>query len=513
MTPEPTAEPTAERPAAAADSTRPVSRRRVWTAAGVTVILPALVICGAAVWAWGGGPADAPGSGTVHRLDATGHFFLAAAVVLAAALAGGACAQRLGQPRVIGEICAGLALGPSLLGSLAPDATGWLFPGPSVRLMEGLSQLGLALFMFGVGQELAGMRLRGTMGRTALVSLASLLVPFGLGAAAALPMAGAFTGTAGNETAFVLFVGCAMSITAFPVLARILADLGLTRSEPGRLALVVAAIGDGGSWLVVAAIVTCAQGGGVHGLVVNGLGAALAAVFFLWPLRRWLARRLPDTEDGRGAVGVTVLLVAGVAAASTLTAALGIHQLIGALLFGLAWPVRGQGAALADRVTGIAKTVLLPFFFFGFGLATDLTALHWDATTAAVCAGLLLVATVGKIAGPGLCAWLTGMDRRPALILGMLLNARGLTELVVIQIGFQAGLVDDGMRGVLTLVALVTTVMTSPLLRLLGCPPSHRLPVPVPVPVMDIPENPDPSKAPDPPRNTNMTASTAGGTR
>ncbi|MFF4604404.1 cation:proton antiporter [Streptomyces sp. NPDC001339] len=503
-----THELTVERPAGTADSARPVSRRRVWTAAGVTVILPAIVICCAVLWVWGTGPAGAPGSGTGHRLDATGHFFLAAAVVLAAAMVGGACAQRLGQPRVIGEICAGLALGPSLLGSLAPEATAWLFPGPSVRLMDGLSQLGLALFMFGVGQELAGMRLRGTMSRTVLVSLASVLVPFGLGTAVALPMAGAFTGTAGNELAFVLFVGCAMSITAFPVLARILTDLGLTRTQPGQLSLIVAAIGDGGSWLVVAAIVTCAQGQGANGLLVNGLGAALTAVFFLWPLRRGLAKWLPDAEDGRGALGVTVLLVAGVAASSTLTAALGIHQLIGALLFGLAWPVRGQGAAIADRVTGIAKTVLLPFFFFGFGLATDLTKLRWDATTAAVCAGLLLVATVGKIAGPGLCAWLTGMDRRPALILGVLLNARGLTELVVIQIGYQAGLIDDGMRGVLTLVALVTTVMTSPLLRLLGCHPSRQLPADVTEP--DAPEKNAPEKRDE---KKDLTASTAGGTR
>ncbi|MGD3108495.1 cation:proton antiporter [Streptomyces sp. YGL11-2] len=474
---------TTERPTPTADTAgaaRPRSRRRVWVAAAVTVILPAMVICGVGGWVWGGGPEGVHRLVPAHRLDVTGHFLLACAVVLATALAGGAGAQRLGQPRVVGEICVGLALGPSVLGRLAPEVTAWLFPQQAVRLMEGLSQLGLALFMFGVGQELAGMRLRGAVGRTVLVSLASLLVPFGLGTAAAVPMVGAFTGTAGNALAFVLFVGCAMSITAFPVLARILDDLGLTRSQPGQLALFAAAIGDGGSWLVVAAIVAFAHGGGVPGLVVNGLGAAAVAVFFLWPLRRGLARWIPEREDGRGAPGVTVLLVVGVAASSTLTAALGVHQLIGALLFGLAWPVRGRGAAIADRLTDLAKTVLLPFFFFGFGLTTDLSALRWDASTAMVFAGLLLVATVGKIAGPGLCAWLTGMERRPALVLGVLLNARGLTELVVIQIGYQAGLIDRGMLAVLTLVALVTTVMTSPLLRLLDCFPRRQLPTGVP---------------------------------
>ncbi|MEV4441893.1 cation:proton antiporter [Streptomyces sp. NPDC049577] len=454
-----------------------MTRRRTGLAVAVTVVLPVLTICFAAAWSWDDGPGGASGPAT-HRLDVAGHFLLAAAVVLAAALAGGALARRLGQPRVVGEICAGLALGPTLLGGLAPDAARWLFPGPSVRLLDGLSQLGLVLFMFGVGQELAGMRLRGAVGRTVLVSAASLLVPFGLGSAAAVPLAGTYAGAAGGGLPFVLFVGCALSITAFPVLARMLTDLGLTRSRPGQTALFAAAIGDGGSWLVVAGILAAAQGRGPAGLLLDGLCAAAVAVLFLWPVRRGLARRLADTAnpaDGMSTPAVTALLVIAVTATSALTAAVGVHQLIGALLVGLAWPA-GDGSrrakAIADRLTGTAKTVLLPFFFFGFGLTTDLGALRWDSSTVLTFAGLLTLATAGKIAGPGLCAWLTGMEKRPALVLGVLLNARGLTELVVVQIGYQAGLIDAGMLGVLTLVALATTVMTGPLLRLLG----HRPP-------------------------------------
>ncbi|MFE9762975.1 cation:proton antiporter [Streptomyces sp. NPDC005808] len=426
----------------------------------VTAVIPIAVVAAIAVGL--PGPETATGAGSAPKLGATGHFFLAVVVVLAAAHLGGALARRLGQPSVIGEILAGLALGPSLLGNLAPGSMAWLFPTDSRQPMEGLAQLGLILFMFGVGQELAGMRLRGAATRALLVSQASVLVPFALGAAVAVPLAERYAGRNG-DMAFVLFIGCALSITAFPVLARILADLGISRTEAGRLSLFAAAVGDGIGWLILAAILAVAHGSDPTALLLNGFVAVVMAAVFLGPVKRLLSRWAG--RDQRGGAATGVLLVGGVAGAATLTAVIGLHQLIGALLVGLAWPVRG--AAVAERLTGTAKTVLLPFFFFGFGLTADLSALHWDGGTILVFLGLLVLAAVGKIAGPGLCAWLTGMERRPALVLGVLLNARGLTELIVIQIGYDAGIIDAKMLAILTLVALGTTVMTSPLLRLL----------------------------------------------
>ncbi|KQV19260.1 hypothetical protein ASE03_00450 [Kitasatospora sp. Root187] len=432
-------------------------------AVAVTTVLPLTVVALTAIGLPRTGAGT--GSGAGPQLGATGHFFLAVAAVLAASHLGGVLAQRLGQPRVIGEICAGLALGPSLLGKLAPDVLAWLFPHSTLGPIDGLAQLGLVLFMFGVGQELAGMRLRGAAARAVLVSQSSVLVPFALGTVIAVPLAARYAGPNGNGLAFVLFIGCALSITAFPVLARLLADLGISRTEAGRLSLFAAAVGDGAGWLALAAILASVHGSNPTTLLLNGAAAVAVVVLFLGPVKRLLARW---AERDHGSAATVAVLVVCVSAAATLTAAIGVHQLIGALLVGLAWPA--APVAVTERLTGTAKGVLLPFFFFGFGLTVDLSALDWDGGTILVFLGLLTMATFGKIAGPGLCAWLTGMERRPALVVGVLLNARGLTELIVIQIGYGAGIIDARMLAILTLVALGTTVMTSPLLRLLAGP-------------------------------------------
>ncbi|MFD7003202.1 cation:proton antiporter [Streptomyces mirabilis] len=453
-------------------STPERSTHRRWTAAvALTAVLPLAVIVLVAVIADGtvlSAPTTAgrPEAGTGLRLGSTGHFFLAAAVVVAAAHFGGALLKRLGQPGVIGEICAGLALGPSLLGNLAPDVMEWLFPHSVLGPINGLAQIGLVLFMFGVGQELAGIRLRGAAARAILVSQSSMLVPFALGTAVAVPLAARYAGPHGDGIEFVLFMGCALSITAFPVLARLLSDLGITRTEPGRLSLFAAAVGDGTSWLVLAAILASAHGSDPTTLLLNGVAAVAAVALFLGPVKRLLARW---AEQKRSSEADTLMLVVGVTGAAALTVAIGVHQLIGALLVGLAWPVRREAALdagpTAERLTDTARTVLLPFFFFGFGLTVDLSALGWSFPLAAV---FLALATLGKIAGPGLAAWLSGMRPRPALALGVLLNARGLTELIVIQIGYDADIIDARMLAILTLVALGTTMMTRPLLSLLN---------------------------------------------
>ncbi|MEU2776253.1 cation:proton antiporter [Streptomyces sp. NPDC007162] len=437
------------------------------------VVLPLVVITGAAVTVARSKSPSGAAVREVARLDKSGHFFLAVAAILLAVLLGGRLADRLGQPRVIGEICAGLAMGPTVLGRFAPDAKDWLFPAGSLPMLDGLAQIGLVFFMFGVGRELTGMSLRTVGPQVLMVSQASLLMPFAAGAAAAVPLVQDFSGPAGHPMAFVLFVGCALSVTALPVLARILADLRITRTRQGQLSLFAAALGDGVVWLVLTAILAVVHGSTLTGVLWNGLFAAALTVVFLGPLRRGLARWARSREAaGEGTEGdatVMLLLAGGVAATATLTTVVGVHQLIGALLAGLAWPTgNARMARVADRLSSMSKTVLLPFFFFGFGLSIDLGSLRFDRSSVLAMTTLLCLAVATKVCGPALGAVLTGMRARPALTLGVLLSARGLTELVILQIGYQAGVIDQRLLSILTIVALVTTILTRPLLRLIG---------------------------------------------
>ncbi|MEV5844750.1 cation:proton antiporter [Streptomyces sp. NPDC051985] len=468
------------------------------------IVLPLAVI----VWAAVAVAASKSSAGVaVHeaaRLDKSGHFFLAVAAILLAVLAGGWLADRLGQPRVIGEICAGLAMGPTLLGRFAPDAKDWLFPADNLPMLDGLAQIGLVFFMFGVGRELTGMSLRGVGPQVLMVSQASLLIPFAAGTAAAVPLVEDFAGPAGHPMAFVLFVGCALSVTALPVLARILTDLRLTRTHQGQLSLFASAFGDGVVWLVLTAILAVVHGSSPMGVLWNGLFAAALTLVFLGPLRRglahWARSRQTAGEGAEGDATLMLLLAGGIAATATLTSVVGVHQLIGALLAGLAWPTgNARMTRVADRLSSMSKTVLLPFFFFGFGLTIDLGSLRFDRSSVLAMATLLFLAVVTKVCGPALSAVLTGMRPRPALTLGVLLNARGLTELVILQIGYQAGVIDQRLLGILTLVALVTTILTRPLLRLIGpdgvepAPSPHR-PEPDEVSATGAPERSTPSR-------------------
>lgn len=413
-------------------------------------------------------------------MDTAGHFFLGVAVVLLASHVVGYLATRLGQPRVTGEIAAGIILGPSLLGALAPEATTWLFPESVLPMFNGLAQLGLVLFMFGVGQELGSMRLRGAASRAVVISQASLFVPLAAGVLVALPLVDRYMDDGVRPVAFVLFVGCALSITAFPVLARILSDLRMSRTRPGQLSLFAAAVGDGGSWLVLAVVLALSHGADPISVLVRALAVVAVTVIFVGPLRRLLAQSVGRVSSAAGAPAITLFLVVAVGVSSALTAALGIHQLIGALLVGLIWPREHKVAiAAVAPLAATAKTILLPFFFLGFGLTVDLQSLHLDGSAGVALLCLLAAATAAKIIGPSLAARLTGLPWRESFTVGILLNARGLTELVVLQIGYEAHLINEELLGLLTIVALATTVMTSPLLKLTGClPDSLRHPLP-----------------------------------
>ncbi|MEV8017463.1 cation:proton antiporter [Streptomyces sp. NPDC086554] len=446
----------------------PTVRRRRRIGYGLLVVVP--VIAGVLALAEAGRGGDA-GGGSAHGPggSSTAVLLLAAAAVLVVARGAGALAERLGQPRVIGEICAGLALGPTLLGRLAPDVFSWIFPKPVVTGLDALAQLGLVLFMFGVGQELSQARRTAREAQGALlVTLASFLVPFATGAALALWLFPRYEGVSSEPTAFALFLGCALSVTAFPVLARILADLGLLGSKTGRLSLYAAAVGDGVCWLVLTVALALAQGDGPGTTWQTLLLSLLATAVLLGPVRAGLKRVL-EGPLGRSPAAVLTLCTAGVAASAGLTAQLGIHQLIGAFVFGLAWPTtfRGQSGEAQSAAVHTLAQLLLPFFFLGFGLSLDLGELSLDMGNALLLGGMLVAAMVSKILGAGLAGWLSGLTRTDSLVLGVLMNTRGLTELVVLGIGHQAGVIDDQLFAVLVLVTLVTTAMTGPGLRLI----------------------------------------------
>lgn len=464
-----------------------VRRRRVIVATVALTAVSAVVSLLALRHADTVGAADAARSvasgvaGAGHPDPAT-RFLIAVVVVLGVARLAGRLAVLAGQPPVVGEICAGIALGPTLLGRLAPGAAAQLFPAGVLPMLSGLAQLGLVLFMFGVGRELASVRLRGNGSRVVLVTQASLLVPFAAGTAVAVALGTAYLGPAGDPVAFTVFLGCALSITAFPVLARILEELRMTRSPVGRLSLLAAAVGDAGAWVLLALAVALTQGPGTVGPAVTAVGGLAVVLLLLWPVRRTLRRaasrwekRTGGPADGRAAP--TALLLCLACGAAAVTSAIGLHPVIGAFLAGAAYPTGTASLdAAADRVASFSGSLLLPFFFLGFGLSVDLGALPFDARTLLVGGVLLAVAVLTKVLGPGLCARLTGMGWRDSMSLGVLLNARGLTELVVLGIGLQAGIIDQRMFAVLTVITLLTTALPVPLLRLLG----HSRPAPSP---------------------------------
>jgi len=396
-------------------------------------------------------------------------------VILAAARIAGLAVSRLGQPRVVGEIFAGIALGPSIFGSLAPGASRTLFPPEQLVPLAALSQLGVLLFMFTVGLRLDRDALRGRVRAAVAVSHASIVIPFALGAALApwlYPrLAGEGVGNAGvGLLPFTLFLGAAMSVTAFPVLARILTERGLLGTRLGAVAIACAAVDDVTAWCILAGVVAVARvehafSSFASTLIAVGAYAALVMTLgraALTALDRWrIARRLSVTSE---TVGLAVLLAL---ASALVTEWAGVHALFGAFLAGAIMPrTSGLARELADRVEPVVGTVFLPVFFAYTGLRTNI-GLVSGAELWGICAAVIAAAVVGKLGGSAIAARLTGTPWREATALGALMNTRGLMELVVLNIGLELGVISPTLFAMMVLMALVTTCMTTPLLQLL----------------------------------------------
>ncbi len=380
-------------------------------------------------------------------------------IVLAAARLLGALARRLRQPPVIGEIVAGILLGPTLLGPWIGDD---LFAADMRPPLQALASAGLVLFMFVVGLELDQKLVRGR-GRTAItVALGSTAVPFAAGIVLALGLAGEHA--QGRGLPFVLFLGAAMAATAFPVLARILTDRDMHRTSLGGLALAAAAVIDVLAWTILAVVVAIAGAGGASGQWKVLLALPYALVMFLL-VRPLLARLAPAFERaGRLTPGLLSIVLIGLFASAWATEWAQIHYIFGAFVFGAVMP-REEALVhqILERLEQLAVLLLLPMFFVVAGMNVDLRAL--ETGSLGTLAAILAVAVGGKLLGSYGAARLSRVPTRQAAALATLLNTRGLTEIVILTVGLQKGVLDQELYSLMVVMALVTTAMTGPLLR------------------------------------------------
>ncbi|MER5800008.1 MULTISPECIES: cation:proton antiporter [Streptomyces] len=400
------------------------------------------------------------------------------AVVLVAGLVLGRLARWLRQPVVIGEIVAGIVLGPSLLGRLPGDPTQVLFPADVRPLLSAVSQIGLVLFMFVVGWEFEKQLVRPHAGLAVKVSLLSVAVAFGMGIGLAALIHPAHATVAGREIpfgAFALFMGTALSVTAFPVLARILTDRKLMSTRVGSLALACAAVDDVLAWCLLAFVSALVKADGDHlALLRVGALSLCYVALMLFAVRPLLARlvRLPAALADRPALLTAVC--AGVLLSAWVTSWIGLHAIFGAFLFGFVMPREPDLARKLRTPVEQISRIFLPVFFIVTGLGVDLGALGTGGYLMLVSA--VGAACAGKLIGTMIPARLSGLSWTEARDLGVLMNTRGLTELVVLNAGVSMGVLDGTVFTVLVITALVTTAMAGPLLSARAVdPPAGRL--------------------------------------
>ena len=385
-----------------------------------------------------------------------------AAVIALGQILGRICAL-VGQPPVIGEVLAGILLGPSLLGT---EFSTRILPTESAGYLGIVAQLGVILYMFLVGLELNAEWLRGRAHVAALVSHASIVVPFVMGAMLSLWLYPKLATDNASFTSFALFMGVAMSITAFPVLARILTDQGMARSQLGALALSCAATDDATAWCLLAIVVGLARAEASQALFVVAGTVVYIIVMLLAvrPVARRLAWRWNSEQLPRGAVALVFVALLTSAAA---TQWIGIHALFGAFLLGVVIPHDSPIAqAFTLQLKNVTTVLLLPAFFAFTGMLTDIRLLDTPEQWL-ICGAIILVATAGKFGGTIAAARLTGLGWRESAALGTLMNTRGLMELIVLNVGLELRVIPPSLFAMMVLMALVTTVATSPIVRLL----------------------------------------------
>jgi K+:H+ antiporter len=392
---------------------------------------------------------------------------LQVALILVVARLVGSVFRCFGQPQVVGEMFAGILLGPSVLGWLWPDLSTALFATSSLGPLNAVSQVGLLMFMFFVGLQFDSKLVAGQSGAAVMVSHASISAPFVLGAALGYWLFPRFAPAGTSFVGFALFMGAAMSITAFPVLARILTETRLTTTRLGVLTLACAAVDDVTAWAILAAAVIVVRStGDLSALwrMIAGSAVYLAVMFWVAkPLIRRVGARLAARPD-RGEDWLALAIILALLSAGA-TEWLGLHALFGAFIAGVVMPRHHKLAlGLRERLEAFTVVMLLPLFFALAGLKTRIGMLDsWEL--GATCALIVTVAVLGKLGGTCIAARLSGIAWRDAGALGVLMNTRGLMELVILNVGLEIGVLSASLFTMMVIMALVTTIMTTPLLR------------------------------------------------
>jgi Kef-type K+ transport system membrane component KefB len=377
--------------------------------------------------------------------------------------------QKIGQPSVIGEIIAGIVLGPSLVGLYFPEFSAALFPAASLGNLQFLSQIGLILFMFVVGMELDLKVLRDKAQDAVVISHASIIIPFALGVTLAYFVYASFAPMGVQFSSFALFLGIAMSITAFPVLARIVQERGMHRTRLGTVVITCAAADDITAWCLLAAVIAIVKAGSfVSALYV----IALAVVYVLVMVKvvRPFLKRVGDLHESRENLGKPVVAIFFLALllSSYATEVIGIHALFGAFMAGAIMPTNTKFRNIfIEKVEDVALVLLLPLFFVFTGLRTQIGLLN-DPYLWKVTGLIILVAVVGKFVGSAFAARFVGQSWKDSLTIGALMNTRGLMELVVLNIGYDLGVLTPEIFAMMVIMALVTTFMTGPALDLIN---------------------------------------------
>ncbi|MFF8811392.1 cation:proton antiporter [Streptomyces pactum] len=407
-------------------------------------------------------------------------FFLAVVVILLVCRATGRVLRLFGQPPVVGEMVAGVLLGPSALGLLAPGVEDALFPQDLRPVLYTAGQIGLVIFMFRAGYEFRPDHIRPVARPAAVVSAAGIVVPLGLGAALALTGRDAVDISPPDVSPAVsaLFVGVTLAITAFPMLARIITERGLTGSRFGALSLAAGALDDAVAWVLLAGVLSLDRGsaGPFAEVVAGTAGLVLVLVLVVRGRERVAAlaeRRSPDE--------VLLATVAVLFLAAWYTDEIGLYAVFGAFSVGVCFPRSPAIDRAVDTLTPVGSAVFLPLFFTYSGLNTDFGLLV-DAAVLWFAAGCVLAAVAGKFGACWLASRWAGENQAVALRVGTLMNARGLMQLIAINIGLAEGIVSPPMFSVLVVVALVTTVMATPVLSWLDRRDAHRGPPPATVP-------------------------------
>ncbi|RZJ64927.1 MAG: cation/H(+) antiporter, partial [Flavobacterium sp.] len=389
-------------------------------------------------------------------------------IIFVARIFGWFC-KKIGQPTVIGEMIAGIVLGPSLVGMYFPEYSAMLFPKESLGNLQFLSQIGLILFMYVVGMELDLKVLKNKAKDAVIISHASIIIPFAMGMVLAYYVYEQFAPEGVEFMAFALFMGIAMSITAFPVLARIVQERGLHRTRIGALVITCAAADDITAWCILAAVIAIAKAGTfTSSLYVIGL-SILYVGLMLYIVRPFL-KRIGDLYSNKDNVTrpVVAIFFLTLLISSYATEIIGIHALFGAFMAGAIMPENMRFRNIfIEKVEDVSQVMLLPLFFVFTGLRTQIGLLN-DPYLWKVCALIIAVGVVGKFVGSALTARFVGQNWRDSFTIGALMNTRGLMELIVLNIGYDLGILSTEIFSMMVIMALATTFMTGPALDLIG---------------------------------------------